>query len=403
MSGQRLLFLLAGLWAASAQSQVQSLTATRSIALDQGQAFARAFPVYVDAGAPYVLAGAGSGIQVFDTDGNEVANLPGQFQSFAVANSIAFGAETATLVAAGSLDLGCGGPVCLRVYRWDPDAGFQTLPPFVTSQAQQVPSMTIDTSSNPMAIVYSSFDTPPILYRLSFTINGAGTFVFNSPAASRISPSQLETQGLTVNAGLLYVSPVQDSLYTIPADVTVLDGGVFSSMSQGGFTNLGGLFYYPNPNFSSLAYVMSAAAIPNPDGGTTLTVAAFLNPVDGNNLIIGAIAVSAVDGGTVVPSAASITPLGDWMLVSENQNQAASDPPFVHLLQGFTFPDGGGGSVVPPTDAGGGGNPTIPVVPPGPGQNVGETNSCACASSGGAPLLLIVLILPFLLPRRRRT
>jgi hypothetical protein len=86
------------------------------------------------------------------------------------------------------------------------------------------------------------------------------------------------------------------------------------------------------------------------------------------------------------------------MLVTEDINGGIG--PWLHIVTTTPTVDAG-----PPADSGvsidAGGNPGVPIIAPGPGALPPSANSCNCSSAGSAPVLL-TLLLPLLLPRRRR-
>jgi hypothetical protein len=407
MTGSRVLPLLVGLWACSAFGQAVSVNASQSIPLaDGGIAFARAYWVAGNS-AQYAMAGAGAVIQVFDATGTEVPSLEpspnGPFASFAVANGVQIGAATFTTVvaAADRSSPGCSTAMCLRIFFWDSTNGFQlknTAPTTVASAT----AMAIDAPGSAINIYYATTG-PQMLYEQAINVSATNGVVTVGGLNSRSLPSAISVvQGVTVDGvdspSALYLSDNASNLYTFPTDVTNTDGGIFAQPSGAGFGFIAGVFFAPDLSAPS---VLLAGGVS--DG---LYV---LNPYNSapSSIVVQQYLVRGTDGGVTFPSAASGNSTTPFLLVTEDQNQLTGLGPWLHFLSldggGPIGPDGGssdGGA----TDGGGadaGGVPTIPIIAPGPGALPGTTNSCNCSTAGSAPVLL-ALLLPLLLPRRRR-
>ncbi|HXX31022.1 MAG TPA: hypothetical protein VEJ89_09925 [Myxococcaceae bacterium] len=383
MAGRRTLPLLFVLWASLAHAQ--ALNPSQVIYLDGGGQFeARAYPVYTSPATPYIMAGAGANLQVFDMSGNEVANQPGTFDNFAVANAIPFGSETATLVATASYELGtCGGTRCLRFFRWDPVGGFQPLN-FMATLVLESSAMTIDTSANPMVVYYTGLQSASQpLYSQAISVGADGGVSF---LTSNMRTVQTNTVGglAAYPPSTLFLSADTQPLYSFPSDLTMAGGGVVNNQ----YNDLHGLFLVltlPSGGSSLLA------------GDQTNEQVLFFNPDAG--VYQGGL---SIDGGNrlVAPSGVAITPDLQTLIVAETYNPqipAIATNAAIYLVPFQGIPDGGN-SV--PDGGGGGGGPVIPAVPPGPGQAVPSTYS-GCSSAGGGPLLLTFLV-PVLLARRRR-
>lgn len=399
MTGRRLLPLVVGvLWAVSGPAQAQ-LAATKTLYLDGGTFYTRAYPVYVDPQVPYVMASGGNGLQVFDINGTEVGRLAGIFDAFAVLNGLAFGAATATLVTVSSNEPTCGGTRCLRAYRWDPVNGFQSLGVTTTTSVTTASMALQGGTTAPISVLYSDFANN--LFEWAITIDATGALTFGSVPSNR-SLSSLNPQptppvlGMAPSGPNLYLTAVQSALYTVPSDVTNLDGGVFATMAQGGFQQLDGLF------------LGDVGQTPTLIAGARSQGVLFLDPAGGTPIVMMSCVVTAAasDGGTrtTVPSAASVIPDGGVLIVSETHDPLIGfgDLPVVYIVQ--LQPDGGcdGGTGPPPTDAGGGtgSGGRIPSVPPGPGLDIAPSGGCS-STVGLAPLFLALLV-PLAARRRRR-
>jgi hypothetical protein len=391
MTGGRVLPLLVGLWACSAFGQATVFTATASIKLDGGASFARAYVVTGGTATEYAMANAGQSIQVFDTNGTELLaskELFGTIASFAVANNVINGASTTTtLVAVGDVTSpACTVAMCLRIYFWDPTNGFvlqNTAPTTVLTAT----AMAIDTSTSPLNVYYASI-APQFVYDLVVNINSSTGSVTFGASNSRAIPSGA-VEGLTVDAPstTLYLSDGANNLYTFPANVTNLDGGIFARPTVGGYSQIEGIFY------------VSDGAAPYLLAGGEGSGVYQLSPTNAAAILLGNAVILAADAGPTNPSAASINAALALLLVTEDNTGSGA---YLHLVDvSPAAGDGGGDAGV--TDAGtaDSGIPTIPIVPPGPGVAPPPGNSCNCSSAGSAPLLL-VLLLPLLAPRRRR-
>ncbi len=409
MMVRRVLPLLVGLWACSALGQVTAtpVTASESILLsDAGVLNARAY--WVTGGTPvnYVMANAGALIQVFATNGTALPSLSagagGGFLTFAVANNVVNGATTTTtLVAATEFgSSACSTAVCLRVYFWDPVGNFQeqtSVSPINTTSFTAT-AMAIDATSSPINIYYSGAASV-VLYEQGINVNASTGAVSLGGLNSRFlnALGSNNVKGLAVDTNLdatLFLSDSQSNLYTFPLDVTNLDGGIFKQ-TDAGFAQLDGISFFNNAMASTLV-----------GGGVPNGVYVF-DAYPTTSFVLQQFRVFAQDGGATLPSAASLDSTGTLMAVTEDINGGVG--PWLHIVN----PDAG----PPPVDAGSdagtdggvvvdagvdaGGIPTIPIIAPGPGAAPGPTNSCNCSSAGSAPGLL-VLLLPLLVPRRRR-
>jgi hypothetical protein len=386
MAARRTLPLLVALWTTFAQAQTfQPVNVTTVIQLDGGgTAEPRAYAVYVGSGPSYVMAGYGGSLQVFDISGNELSGLTGQFDTFAVANGVDFGGQFGTLVAAASFEQGtCGGFKCLRLFRWDPVAGFQNINNSVTSTpAITVQAMTIDSTgaaSGTFGVFYAAVAAGETLYRqdVSVTSDGGVTFLGTNNRGVALNT----IFGLAPYAGsTLFVTSDQGSLNSYPTDLTNPAGGVFLPLSSNDFAELHGL--------SVITTVAGASIIA---GDTTKQAVLFVNAVDAG--FQGGVSLDA-GGRTVIPTGAAATPETPPAQLIATESFGNS-PPVVYLAP-FTFPDGGSTA---PDSGSGGGIPVIPSVPPGPG--VVPPNTYGCSSAAGVPLLLTFFV-PLLLLRRRR-
>jgi hypothetical protein len=409
MTGRRVLPLLLGLWAVSASAQAV-VTATASIALDGGgNGFARAYVVTGGGPTEYAMANTGGGaIQVYQVGSNTPgASLPGQFDTFAVADNVVVGtgagAFTTTLVVA--VDVGsapCLSTLCLAVFFWDPVGGF--VPQIsISTNVSGATAMTLDatasTNAGPIHIFFTA--APTTLYRQELVLTATSVAAVGITTGIVPLVGNTNIQGMTVNgaAGILYVSDSASNITTYPEDGG--SGTLYSSPGASGYSAAEGLFYYPFPLISDAGpgspYLLTGAG----QGGVNA-----LNPgaTPGATIFIGSVEVLTADAGRLTrPSAASVDATASVTLVTEDRVTAeAGNYPWLHLIVGDNlFPDGGatdGGSAA---DGGGGGIPTIPIIAPGPGALPGPTNSCNCSSAGSAPALL-ALLLPLLLARRRR-
>ena len=381
------------------------MNASQSIALADGViGFARAYWVAGNS-AQYAMAGACAVIQVFDATGTEVPSLEpspnGPFASFAVANGVQIGAAAFTTVvaAADRSSPGCSTAMCLRIFFWDSTNGFQ-LKNTATTTVASATAMAIDAPGSAINIYYATTG-PQMLYEQAINVSATNGVVTVGGLNSRSLPSVISVvQGVTVDGvdapSALYLSDNVSNLYTFPTDVTNTDGGIFAQPSGAGYGFIAGVFFAPNLSAPS---VLLAGGVS--DG---LYV---LNPYNSapSSIVEQQFLVRAADGGPTFPSAASGNSTTPFVLVTEDQNQLTGLGPWLHFLSldggGPVGPDGGtdGGTDGGGTDAGG--IPTIPIIAPGPGALPGSTNGCNCSTAGSAPVLL-ALLLPLLLPRRRR-
>lgn len=397
MAARRTLPLLVALWAMLVQAQTyQTVTAnTRFLLNDGGTAEPRAYAVYTNQATPYVMAGTGGNLQVFDISGNPVSSASGQFDVFAVVNGVDFGGQTGTLVATGSFEtLTCGGQRCLRVFRWDPVAGFQSLN-FTTTSVNVMSAMTIDATAAPtFAIYYSSIGPAGFqpVYRQDISVASDGGVTFLAANMTNRTIPTNTVGGMAAYAGTtLFVTQDVSDLDSFPTDLTNLTGGTYIPHSSGDFGDLSGL-----------------ALIGLSDGGTGMVAGdtqrnavQFFDTVDAG--YFGGITVLTLDGGRPVTAhGAAATPNNTLLIVTEPATPSIPEiagNAAVYLAT-FTFPSGSGGlDGGGPDGGGGGGIPVIPSIPPGPGAV--PPSNYGCSSVSGVPLLFTILI-PLLLPRRRR-
>jgi hypothetical protein len=397
MTGRRVLSLLVGLWALAAGAQA-TVTATASLPLDGGIGFARAYVVTAGGTNEYAMANAGEAIQVFAVGTNaEQTPLKGQFATFAVADNIVVGGLPTTLVVAADVGPLCP-TVCLDIFFWDPVNGFvkQAVAPTNVSGPT---AMTIDATASagggPIQVYFVA--APTTLYRQQLALTTNSVTVVGIPFGIPTAGTSA-VQGLTVDGaqGLLYASDNASNIYIYPEDGGA--GSPYSTPSNGGYISALGLFYYPFPLIpppQGAPYLLA--------GGVAGGVYALSPDTATGSIVIGSVQVLTADGGRITqPTSASLDALAMTTLLTED-NVTAEVPtgPWLHLILGINlFPDGGAPSG---GDAGvdAGGIPTIPIIAPGPGALPGTTNSCNCSTAGSAPVLL-ALLLPLLIPRRRR-
>jgi MYXO-CTERM domain-containing protein len=387
MTGGRVFPLLVGLWASVALGQ-QTFTASATIPLDGGAFPARAYLIPLS-GTEYVMANAGGPIQVFNTDGGELPlalELTGTFSSFAVLGGV--GPSGAALVVASDVSAACT-TFCLRTYFWDPSGGFAQPSPFIITTVLSATAMTIDGATSPIVIYYASAAASGnSLFAQQITINSSNQFVPGSVVSRSLALQGSEVLGMAADdPTALYLTDDGSVLYTFPLDLTNLDGGVFAvSGTPTGYTFLRGITL---TSYGTGAFLL---------GGGDATHSVYLLQLS-DAAVSGQLIILAQDGGPTIPSAASWDTGAMFMAVTEDA------PPRLHLVSTAALPDAGGdGGTDAGTDAGtpdAGGIPTIPIIAPGPGALPGTTNSCNCSTAGSAPLLL-VLLLPFLVSRRRR-
>jgi hypothetical protein len=420
MTGRRVLSLVVGLWTASAVAQnVVTVTATRSIALDGGLGLARAYVVTggMAQGTEYAIANAGGAMQMFDlATYGEVTRQGGIFTSFAVADFLPIGTGTTTLVVAADVGPSClSTTVCLDIFYWDPVGGFVIQNSALTS-VNNVTAMAIDATSSPIRIFFAT-QSPSALYEQDITINAMGAVTVSGvPVGIPVPPqmSGLLVEGLTVDglSAVLYASDSASTLYKFPEDGGA--GVVYTQVVDGGYSQVLGLSFFPFPIPPS-----GAVTTGNPYilGGSGLIQGVYnLNPngSSAKSIVNGsAIVLSQDTGRTIEPTGASVDGYASLTLLTEDLVTAdAGGVPWLHVIADLNlFPDGGppdAGSDAGVTDAGvvdagldAGGIPTIPVIAPGPGALPQSTNSCNCSSAGSAPVLL-ALLLPLIVPRRRR-
>jgi hypothetical protein len=423
MTGRRVLSLVVGLWTASAVAQnVATITATASLALDDGGGPARAYVVTGGnpTGTEYGMVNAGQKIQVF----NLVTNVEGTpqggiFSTFAVADFLTIGAGTTTLVAAADVGVGCSPTVCVDIFYWDPVGGFVIQASAATS-VNNATAMAIDATSSPIRIFFATSSPTTALYEQDITINSMGVVTVSGVPTSLALPaalSGLTVEGLTIDGNklVIYASDSAFNLSTIPED-----GGtpaVYAVQATGGYSQVLGLSFFPFPIPPNGAL---PTGLPYLLAGTGLVQGVYnLNPygVAATDIVTGSAIVFSADGGRKLsPTGISVDGYASLTLLTEDLDTAnTGGVPWMHVIAALNlFPDGGppdggpdagndGGTDAGTADAGpdAGGIPTIPIIAPGPGALPGGTNSCNCSSAGSAPVLL-VLLLPLLVPRRRR-
>jgi hypothetical protein len=424
MTGRRVLFLVVGLWTALAVAQsVATITATASLPLDGGAGPARAYVVTGGnpTGTEYGMVNAGQKIQVFNLATNaEVTGQGGIFSTFAVADFLTVGAGATTLVAAADVGPACASlTVCVDIFYWDPVGGF-VIQASASTSVNNATAMAIDATSSPIRIFFATSSPTTALYEQDITINSSGVVTVSGvPTTLALPPalSGLTVEGLTVdgNSLVVYASDSASNLSTIPED-----GGtpaVYAVQATGGYSQVVGLSFFPFPIPPS---GVPATGVPFLLAGSGLPQGIYnINPNGdgGASIIIGSAIVFSADGGRKLsPTGASVDGYASLTLLTEDLDTAnTGGVPWMHVIAGLNlFPDGGppdggadagdgGTDAGPVADAGpdAGGIPTIPIIAPGPGALPGGTNSCNCSSAGSAPVLL-VLLLPLLVPRRRR-
>jgi hypothetical protein len=407
MTGRRALPLLVGLWACLAFGQATPFQATSSIKLDGGTSFARAYMAHVGGATnkDYALVNAGGTIQVFDTSGVEHLNLEpplgSTFSAFAILNGVINGAgTTTTIVAVADVTApACATAMCLRIFSWDDTNGFlllNTAPTTVLSATAMAIQSQANSPSSPLNAYYATSGSP-VLYEQVVNVSSSDGSVTFGALNSRSLPTGSTVVGLSIDvpSTTAYLSDNASILYTFPANVTNLDGGIFAQPSVGGFSQIAGLFLFPPTSPTGLL----AGGV----GSGVYELAPF-NPA---SIVVGSFIVIATDGGSTVPTAASYNAGQTLVAVTEDNTGSGA---FLHIVPPVAAPDAGdggadGGSDGGVVDGGGGadagGIPTVPIVQPGPGAGPGPSNSCNCSSAGGAPLLLVFL-LPLFAPRRRR-
>jgi hypothetical protein len=390
MTGRRVLPILVGLWAFAAGAQA-TVQATASLPLDGGIGFARAYVVTGGATLEYVMANAGEAIQVFQVGSNtELPPLLGQYATFAVADNIVVSGAATTLVVGANVGPACP-TTCLDIFFWDPVGGFAKQTSAATNVNAPI-AMTIDataSSTDGGLIHIFFFAAPTTLYRQEIALTASSVNVVGIVSGI---PATANIQGLTVDgtSGLMYTTDDVSNIYIYPEDGG--SGVVYSTPATGGYATAAGLFYYPFP-------LIAPAALPTLLAGGQVNGIYALSPDGGSgNITIGSVEVLTADGGrTTQPTGVAVDALAMTTVITEDQvNSEVPRGPWLHIL---LVPDGG------PADGGtapdGGGIPTIPIIAPGPGALPGTTNSCNCSTAGSAPMLL-ALLLPLLIPRRRR-
>ena len=426
MTGRRVLSLLVALWTASAAAQTTAITvqATASLALDAGVSPCRAYVVTggisTSGTTRYAMANAGGAIEVFDLTTNlELTPQNGVFTTFAVVDFLSVSGVPTTLVVAANEGPSCP-TICLDTFYWKP-GGTPSFAPQTTAPTNlhNATAMAIDATSSPIRVFFTI--QGPLLYEQDLTINGAGNVVVSGVPTSipiTIAGSTAFIQGLTVDgeSKVLYFTN-NSSIYALPED-----GGAQTLYSQpntqpldGGYNQAHGLSFYPFPVPPN-----GAPTTGNPYllAGSSIVQGVYaLNPnaTPGTDITIGSVAVLTADGGrTTAPSAAAVDGFAQFTVLAEDNFPIPGGPPWIHVVANYDLfpgggppdagsPDGGDGGPPPPVDAGtdAGGIPTIPIIAPGPGVGPGPTNSCNCSTAGSAPVLL-ALLLPLLVPRRRR-
>ncbi len=408
MTERRVLPLLVGLWAASAAAQTP-VAATVSITLDGGSGVTSAYVVTAGAAA-YAMANAGQDLEVFATTAPPTLfnSQPGTFSTFAVADQFPISSSaTTTLVFAADVGAGaaCSLSACVDAFLWSA-AGFFPQTQVITTGITAPLAMTVDTTTpGTIRVYFSAGGSFGMLYEQDFVPNAAMTgLVAKGTTLSRSIATTGGIVGLTVDGnayptGLIYINDGSANMYTTPKDYVSNPAETLTPLAtvvSSGYDALEGIFFYVGGGYllgggdqRQLVYGLSATAVN-----------------DMSNIVFGTAIVQTQGGGrttspfSVSYSAPSGNPLAGLTLVTETATPALGPDPFLHVVTGSLFPDAG----LQSPDAGGGvdaGTPTIPIVPPGPGQLTGTANGCNCSSAGGAPALL-VLLLPLLAPRRRR-
>jgi hypothetical protein len=390
MTGRGVLPFLVGLWAFAAGAQT-TVQATASLPLDGGIGYARAYVVTGGGTTEYVMANAGESIQVFQVGSNiEEAPLLGQYATFAVADNITVSGQPTTLVVGANVGPACP-TTCLDIFFWDPVNGFVKQTSASTNVNGPI-AMTIDATASTTAgglIHIFFFAAPTTLYRQEIALTASSVNVVGILSGI---PATANIQGLTVDgtSALMYATDDVSNIYTYPEDGG--SGVVYSTPATGGYNGAAGLFYYPFP-------LITPAAVPTLLAGGGVSGVYALSPDGGSsgNITIASIQVLTADGGrTTQPTGVATDALAITTVITEDKVTAeVPNGPWLHLL----LATDGGLSDAGSVDAGG--IPTIPIIAPGPGALPGPTNSCNCSTAGSAPMLL-ALLLPLLVPRRRR-
>ena len=398
MTVRRLLPLLFGLWAASAGAQ--PLQAVASVALDGGAGLTTAY-VVTSNGAQYGMANAGQDLEVFGSAGGGtfVDNQPGQFLTFAVADQFTLGSSTTTLVFAADVGAACSLSPCVDAFLWT-QAGFVAQTQAQTTGATAPTAMTVDTTDpTTIRVYFATGGNPATLYEQDFVVNGAGTGIsaLNTPLSKSILTAQV--LGLTADntaypSGFLYISDSNAAIWTVPKNY-VSAGGTLNAYAT---PNTGGYVTVEAINWTQGPYLLAGA------GNQGLYALQASAAASGMNVFLGQAAVLAVAnppnpvGRQTQPFAASYVPTLTLVTEQAFVSIDAGPNPWLHFVTQNPFPSAG-------PDAGSGGVdsgiPTIPIIPPGPGQLTGTANSCNCSTAGSAPGLL-ALLLPLLVRRRRR-
>ncbi len=401
---------MVGLWAASAAAAAPTVQANYSVVLDGGTAFARAYVVPSD-GGQWAIAGTGGDLRTFDTSsGNEV--IPGQlgpFSTFAVA-SYTVGASVVNVVVGANVGPNCP-TTCLDISFWDSTNHFGpvTGSPIVLNLPAPT-AMAIDATSSPIRI-YLAGSNPVTLYEQDITFAANGSVSSGSFGSLFINTAIV--RGLTFNSNNneLLLADTNSNLYTVTGlgnpDVSAGTLTLYRNTSTGGYSQLEGVFFYPD---LPAPYLL---------GGGVGSGVYGLDPLAAANapIVLSSVQVVAVGGRQTQPSSASVNAAGNVTLVTEDPGTlGANTPARLHIvLPSALIWDGGVPIVIDAgpdggTDGGGAGGtdagpdsgiPTIPIIPPGQGQLTGTVNSCNCSTAGSAPILL-ALLLPLFLPRRRR-
>ena len=266
--------------------------------------------------------------------------------------------------------------------------------------------MTIDATASTTAgglIHIFFFAAPTTLYRqeiLSRQVRSTWSAVLSG--IPRPGPA---FTGLTVDrhpADSLYATDTAFNIYIYPEDGG--PGVPYSNTATGGYTAAAGLFYYPlsapsapcagSPTFSQAALRWGLCVEPDAGAGGRHHHSGQWKcwTADGGraNQAQQRVALNALASTTVITEDAVASGGTSRALVAVIAN--------LNLFPDGGAPDGGGSCGGGSMD---GGIPTIPIIAPGPGALPGPTNSCNCSTAGSAPMLL-ALLLPLLVPRRRR-
>ncbi len=368
------------------------------MALDGGTGLTTAY-VVTSGGAEFGMANAGQDLEVFGMSGAFTNNQPGQFSTFAVADQYTLGTSPTTLVFAADLGAACSLSPCVDAFLWTASGGFVAQTPALTSGALVPTAMAVDaTTTTPptLRVYFATGGTPATLYEQDFIPNGSGTGLtpmgvplFRSLATGQVLG--LSPDDAPYPEGYLYISDGNSNIWTVPKTYVSAGGTLtlYSDLNDGGYTDVE-VISWTQPYILAGAGAGGVYALSN-DGGTTTA----------SGIVLGQASVKATSGRQTFPvSAASAGSSTTLTLVTEDAFSTfdAGPNPWLHFVEQNLFPNVDGGS------SGGfdaGGIPTIPIIPPGPGQLTGTANSCNCSTAGSAPALL-ALLLPLLARRRRR-